>query len=457
MTNIEHRHRSFEVGTDDHRFLDIDEARTIRSQGHAEWVTRDAWIRPDRYEFANESELFAHLRDVVGGQPKNGGFSGSMSRKGTYSRRAADGSPVVTLGDPVLDAIASADGTLAIGNQRIDLREGDRSSDAATGAGGSIVLAASDLKYTGIVNGAERWATDDGSLVQYRVGNGRLNFHAWKKHTIYGYWSMGGEVSIYNTNAKFEAAQVFTQTYISLTAPCQTYNGHYDSDYDDSYLDAYDYGWNSDQPERVGVVCKAQWHHARFADIVTAGEGCLRYRDDLMAEQSGFPPDWNTIQTQLPLNGSWTDGSTRMAVISTKFSSLTVDMSGFHRPTAHGSIDSYSTITVTFPDDASYTGTFEAPNRIRWSNGSVWVKVVNTLIDLNGSWTDGGARRAIISEGATSLKIDMSDYDRPAANGSILNNSTIKVTFPDDATITGTLQLPGTIKWSNGSSWTRMS
>jgi hypothetical protein len=427
MTNIEHRHRSVDVGTNGND---------------------TAWIRPGRHEFADESELFAHLRDVVGGQPKNGGFTGSMSRKGTYSRRAADGSPVVTLGDPVLDAVASADGTLVIGNQTIDLREG---------AGGSIILAASDLKYTGIVNGAERWATDDGSLVQYRVGNGRLNFHAWKKHTIYGYWSMGGEISVSNTNAKFEAAQVFTQTYISLTAPCQTYNGHYDSDYDDTYLDAYDWGWNSDQPERVGVVCKAQWHHARFADIVTAGEGCLRYRDDLLAEQSGFPPEWNTVQTQLPLNGSWTDGSTRMAVISTRFSSLTVDMSDFHRPTAHGTIDGYSTITVTFPDDATYTGTFEAPNRIRWSNGSVWVKVVNTVIDLNGSWTDGGARRAIISEGATSLKIDMSDYDRPAANGSILNNSTIKVTFPDDATITGTLELPGIIKWSNGSSWTRMS
>jgi hypothetical protein len=49
----------------------------------------------------------------------------------------------------------------------------------------------------------------------------------------------------------------------------------------------------------------------------------------------------------------------------------------------------------------------------------------------------------------------MSDFDRPAAHGTIIDNSTIKVTFPDDQTYTGTLVGPNAIRWSNGSTWTR--
>jgi hypothetical protein len=49
-------------------------------------------------------------------------------------------------------------------------------------------------------------------------------------------------------------------------------------------------------------------------------------------------------------------------------------MSDFDRPNAHGSIVNGSTMTMTFPDDATYTGQLQAPNVIRWSNGSVWTK-----------------------------------------------------------------------------------
>jgi hypothetical protein len=81
------------------------------------------------------------------------------------------------------------------------------------------------------------------------------------------------------------------------------------------------------------------------------------------------------INTVLDLNGRWTDGSARSAVVSAAFTSLTVDMSAFHRPAAHGSIINASTISVTFPDDATYTGTLQPPNRIRWSNNSSWTKI----------------------------------------------------------------------------------
>lgn len=131
-------------------------------------------------------------------------------------------------------------------------------------------------------------------------------------------------------------------------------------------------------------------------------------------------------------------------------------MSAYNRPAAHGSVSNFATISVTFPDDKTYTGTLEAPRTIRWSNGSAWTKVVNTVFDLNGNWTDGGDRRAVILETTNSITVDMSDYHRPTAHGSIVSSFTIKVKFLDDREYTGTLELPNKLRWSNGSSWTKI-
>jgi hypothetical protein len=438
-------------------FLTIGQATTIRKDGGAEFVTHNASIQPDRYTFANIEELNTYLGQVLGAQPEGRGIRGSMSRKGMYLRRATDGTPPVTFGDPVLDAISSAAGTLVIGGQTIDLREGRGSPKTTTDLGGGVVvLNAPFLKFTGIVNGAERWASDDGSMVEFRLGTGRLAFHAWKKHTIYQYWSMGAEISVYNTYAKFKAADIVSRYFMSVNTPCQVVANGHDSDRNDTYLDQFEWGWHSQQPERVAALCRAQWHNERFAEIVTAGEGCDNSPNDPNNPfPAGFPSGWNTINTLVNLNGNWTDGSTRSAAISREFASLTVNMSAFNRPTAHGSVVNGSTITVTFPDDRTYTGQLQPPNTIRWSNGSAWTKIINTVMDLNGNWTDGSARSAVIYEGPTSITIDMSDFDRPNAHGSIVNGSTITVNFPDDGTYSAQLQLPNTIRWSNGSAWTK--
>jgi hypothetical protein len=430
--------------------LTVGQVTTIRQDGGAEFVPHNASIRPDRFTFANFDELTAHLHQLLGGQSEGRRIRGSISRKGMYSRHAADGTESVTFGDPLLDAISSAAGTLIIGDQTIDLREGTK---PLTGAGGGvIVFDAPLLKFTGIVNGAERWASDDGSLVEYRLGTGRLDFHAWKKHTWYGYWSMGGEISVIDTPAKFQAADIVTVSFMSVTAPCQRRDHGEASARNDTYIDNYDWGWNSQQPERTAALCRARWHNADFRDVVTAGQGC----DNSPANEQwpqGLP--WKEINTVVNLNGNWTDGSSRSAVISAELAALTIDMSAFSRPTAHGSIDGQSSITVTFPDDRTFTGQLQPPNTIRWSNNSVWTKIINTVMDLNGNWTDGSPRSAVIFEGPASITIDMSDFDRPDAHGSIVNGSTISVTFPDDSTFTGQLQPPSTIRWSNGSVWTK--
>lgn len=80
---------------------------------------------------------------------------------------------------------------------------------------------------------------------------------------------------------------------------------------------------------------------------------------------------------------------------------------------------------------------------------------IRTVFDLNGLWTAGGAPGPVISTAYTSITVDMSAYNRPLAHGEILDSATIQVTFPDDATYTGKLEAPGTLRWSNGSAWTR--
>jgi hypothetical protein len=82
--------------------------------------------------------------------------------------------------------------------------------------------------------------------------------------------------------------------------------------------------------------------------------------------------------------------------------------------------------------------------------------VVNTIINLNGRWTAGGPQSAVITTALPSLTVDMSAFQRPPAQGTVVDADTITVTFPDDATFTGTLQPPNRIRWSNGTTWTKL-
>jgi hypothetical protein len=82
--------------------------------------------------------------------------------------------------------------------------------------------------------------------------------------------------------------------------------------------------------------------------------------------------------------------------------------------------------------------------------------VTVTIFDLSGSWAAGGRPGPKISRSDNTLTIDMSAYRRPPATGSVIDEHTITVTFPDDATYTGTLVPPGTITWSNHTSWTKL-
>jgi hypothetical protein len=122
-------------------------------------------------------------------------------------------------------------------------------------------------------------------------------------------------------------------------------------------------------------------------------------------------------------------------------------------PLAFDKPDAPAAFTVEGPNSQHvvYHGADGHIHEITWTPA-----IVPTVIDLNGRWTDGSPRSALISAAFSLLAVDMSSHARPPAHGFILDESTIEVTFPDDATYTGTLQQPGTIRWSNGSAWKKV-
>jgi hypothetical protein len=222
-----------------------------------------------RHEFASRDELFDHLAERIGAQRVPGGVRGT----GTSRRPGTD---------PVLEAVTSSEGTLVVGGEPIDV-----------GAGAPAAPADDYLHYTGDVNGAERWASDDGAMVQYRLDGESLTFYAWKKSTLYLYWSMGGEIST-EGGTPFAAAQVDSHYYMTLQdQPCQVVRIDSDADHDTDYVDEYEWGWNAPQPERVASLCRAQWKGRRFGDLVTAGDGCDGFASDNWP--TGFPADWPPI------------------------------------------------------------------------------------------------------------------------------------------------------------------
>jgi len=185
----------------------IDQIRTVKGDGQSDFITHDAVIRPGRSSFTSQDDLNAYLVKVLGAKLQNGGVVGSLSHKGKYVRRSADGTDAVTFGDPLLDSISSATGTVVVGGRTIDLKplRPGPNTPAQPGSGG-VIFDAPALKFMGIVHDAEQWVSEDGSYVEYRIRNGRLGFQAWRRGPSIqdlGAWEMGVQVSVWNTPMKY--------------------------------------------------------------------------------------------------------------------------------------------------------------------------------------------------------------------------------------------------------------
>jgi hypothetical protein len=265
----------------------ISQVLKIRQNGTVEMVTNDAVIQPGQHSFASLDALYAYLIEMFGARAEGEGVTGSFSRIGKYTRRSAEGVAAMTFGDPILDTITSPEGSLVINGQTIDLASVHSPTVTPGGtsgpSGGAVIFDAAALEFKGIVQDAEKWASNDGSYVEYRIGNGKLGFQAWRNGASISNlesWDLGVAISVWNTPANYEAAFINAINFMSVNAPCQQFpaGGHGTiSDYSGSNVELSDWGIFAQQPERVAGVCMAQWHHRQFVDVVTAGSGCPNY------------------------------------------------------------------------------------------------------------------------------------------------------------------------------------
>ena len=311
----------------------IRQAVTRLAHGGAELEVRDASFPAGDGTFASADDFARHLCEVFGAQLVDGGVRGSMSVRGSYRRHGADGGDAVTFGDVVLDETTSASGALILGDRRIDVA----SPDPAQPPGAPIlppVVHADDLVYTGDVNGTEQWVAPDQSMIQFRAAPGvSLTFHAWKRSHWYGSWSMGAAVTADGLNY---AAGIINSNYY-MTVPggsaCEIVKVGQSTDTNNNYFNEYQWGWNSQQPERVASFCRAQWRGARFSGLVTAGSGCDRYKNDQWP--IGFPPDWPPLPTgievspgsvSMTVNGLGLNQARWVSVINNTTSPITVEV-----------------------------------------------------------------------------------------------------------------------------------
>jgi hypothetical protein len=157
-----------------------------------------------------------------------------------------------------------------------------------------------------------------------------------------------------------------------------------------------------------------------------------------------------------PIKGVWSYKGTGIPVSYNKNRNvITVNMSGFRRPTAKGRMLSATQIEVNFPDDGTFIGTLDGQGKISWNNGTEWRATI-----FYGAWKYEDKFGPNISKARANseeLKINMAKYGRPAAFGYPSQESPSQATFnfTDDATLTATLVSPHCMKWSNGTMWTK--
>lgn len=151
-----------------------------------------------------------------------------------------------------------------------------------------------------------------------------------------------------------------------------------------------------------------------------------------------------------PIRGTWFYDGKGIPVSEQRGNRLRINMSNFGRPNASGVIISPTEIQVTFPDDGTFIGTVNGDGKIRWNNNTIW-----EATQFAGTWQYEGAYGPRIVQLGDELRISMSRYNRPPAQGRITAPGQAIVDFTDDDVHTATLTGPSCIRWSNGTTWTK--
>jgi hypothetical protein len=140
--------------------------------------------------------------------------------------------------------------------------------------------------------------------------------------------------------------------------------------------------WYVENGDWPGVFKMRNFNSNLCLDVRGGNRGDYAQLQQYRCTRNNLSQNFNQqyLETKMDLTGTWTDGSSRSAVISSgAFGHIVIDMSAFNRPPARGSyVLCCTTIRVNFPDDATYEGEVSPwqvrPTKITWSNGSGWAR-----------------------------------------------------------------------------------
>lgn len=235
-----------------------------------------------KWKFENIEELVDYVANKLDIKPQSKRFiSGKGSQINNLKSAKTDERRSITFRNPILNQITSPHGELVIGSKSFNVRARRlNSSKPSFHSPGNNFTAATELECYEDFSGLEFCQSDDGKMQTYTDGDASIMFRSYRD-SGWVYSEMGTEITTIGLN--FEAANINSRYYgEAFQQTCDVYKYDDDSDFNDNYLDEYE--WFIGSPLiRVESLCRVQWNGRRFSGVVSAGNECF---------QTGTPQPW---------------------------------------------------------------------------------------------------------------------------------------------------------------------
>jgi hypothetical protein len=149
------------------------------------------------------------------------------------------------------------------------------------------------------------------------------------------------------------------------------------------------------------------------------------------------------ITTLIDLNGTWVIGGVAGPVITVKGNSISIEMPAFHLgTTADSLIASGAAASVSSPI---------ASDKIVFGPSTAGGDApADSIIAKLGSGSISSVAGGVLASG-----VGVGVTGGSTASGFIIDSGDISVNFPGTGTLTGEIQLPNSILWSNNTEWTK--
>ncbi len=151
------------------------------------------------------------------------------------------------------------------------------------------------LRNTGAESGCERWEEPDRSAVEYRAGDAVLRFEAFTGGTLGLRRRIGARITAHH--GRFELAEIDSHYFVRASGLVFDVVLESSSARNAAHLDQHEsrkHGGavETDLPDRVDALCRAQWRGARYRYVVTTGQLDRGASADTPRFPDGFPEDW---------------------------------------------------------------------------------------------------------------------------------------------------------------------